>query len=98
MIVADDLFKSVQVTELISSKNVNRELKTQDEYGFSTTTTPLHVAVEHGHVRIVEHLLKIGADVDKKDSSMTTPLDVAVFKKVSLLMCTLQCNIEPQKC
>ena len=46
-------------------------------------TTPLHVAVEHDHVRIVEFLLKVGADVDKKDSSGRTPLYVAVSKEVS---------------
>ena len=56
----------------------------RDRYGFSTaTTTPLHVAVEHDHVRIVEYLLKVGADVDKEDSSGRTPLDVAVSKEVS---------------
>ena len=60
-----------------------------DRYGFSTTTTPLHVAVEHDHVRIVEHLLKVGANVDKIDSSRRTPLDVAVSKKVSLCVIEL---------
>ena len=58
-------------------------METGGRYGFSTTTTPLHVAVEHDHVRIVKHLLKVGADVDKTDSSGRTPLDVAVSKKVS---------------
>ena len=57
-------------------------MKTGVRYGFSTTT-PLHVAVEHDHVRIVEYLLKVGADVDKEDSSGRTPLDVAVSKEVS---------------
>ena len=60
-------------------------MKIQERYGFSTTTTtPLHVAVEHNRVSIVEYFLKVGADVDKKDSSWRTPLDVAVSKKVSL--------------
>ena len=69
-----------------SSENVNKELETQDRYGFSTTTTtPLHVAVEHDHVSIVEYLLKVGADVDKKYSSGRTPLNIAVCNnKVSL--------------
>ena len=73
---------------MINNENVNRELKTRDKYGvryrYSTTTTPLHVAVEHDHVSIVEYLLKVGADVDKEDSSGRTPLDVAVSKKVRL--------------
>ena len=55
----------------------------RDRYGFSTTTTPLYVAVEHDHVSIVEYILKVGADVDKENLSMRTPLDVAVSKKVS---------------
>ena len=67
----------------MNSENVNRELKTQDSYGHFTTTTPLHVAVEHDCVRIVEYLLEVGADVDKEDLSGRTPLDVAVSKKVS---------------
>ena len=67
----------------MNSENVNRELKTQDRFGHFTTTTPLHIAVEHDCVRIVEHLLKVGADVDKENLSMRTPLDEAVSKKVS---------------
>ena len=67
----------------MNSENVNRELKTEDRYDDFTTTTPLHVAVEHDHVSIVEHLLKVGADVDKENLSMRTPLDVAVSKGVS---------------
>ena len=83
MIVDNDLFKSVQVTELINSENVNREFGTKDTFGRFTTTTPLHVAVEYDHVSVVEYLLKVGADVDKEDFSQRTPLDVAVSKKVS---------------
>ena len=61
-------------------------MKIQERDGFftSTTTTPLHVAVEYHRVSIVEYLFKVGADVDKEDSSGRTPLDVAVSKKVSL--------------
>ena len=63
----------------------NRYGSFSNRYGFSTTTTttPLHVAVEHDQVSIVEYLLKVGADVDMKDSSGRTPLGVAVSKKVS---------------
>ena len=50
----------------------------KDYYGYSTTT-PLYVAVEHSQVRIVEYLLRVGADVDKEDSSGRTPLDVAGY-------------------
>ena len=74
---------------MTNSWNVNRTLETPDTYGRFTTTTPLHVAVEHDHVSIVEYLLKVGADVDKKDSSGRTPLDVAVSKKVSLCVIEL---------
>ena len=58
-------------------------METQDRYGHFTTTTPLYVAVENDNVRIVEQLLKVGADIDKENLSMRTPLDVAVSKKVS---------------
>ena len=58
-------------------------MKTRERYEYSffttTTATPLHVAVEHSQVRIVEYLLRVGADVDKEDSSGRTPLDVAGY-------------------
>ena len=34
-------------------------------------------------MRVVEYLLQVGADVDKKDSRKKTPLDVAAKKDVS---------------
>ena len=74
---------TMQVKRLVNSENVNRTLKTTDQCNY-TAVIPLHVAVEHDHVSIVEYLLKVGADVDKTDSSWRTPLDVAVSKKVSL--------------
>ena len=42
------------------------------------TTSLLHIAIEYGHVSIIEYLLKAGADVDKKNSLGEVPLDVAV--------------------
>ena len=67
----------------MNSKNVNRTLKTAVQCNY-TAAIPLHVAVEHGQVSIADYLVKVGADVDKEDSSGRTPLDVAVSKKVRL--------------
>ena len=75
----------LQVMKAINSENVNQRV-TYFEYrsGFSRITgTPLHLAVKSGHVRVVEYLLQVGADVDKKDSREKTPLDVAAEKYVS---------------
>ena len=75
----------LQVMKAINRENVN-QLLTYFEYLFDSrriTGTPLHLAVRSGHVRVVEYLLQVGADVDKKDSRKRTPLDVAVWKDVS---------------
>ena len=75
----------LQVMKAINSENVNQELA-YCEYRFDshrTTGTPLHLAVRLGHVRVVEYLLQVGGDVDKKDSRKRTPLDVAAEKDVS---------------
>ena len=75
----------LQVMKAINSENVNQELR-YFEYPFGsprTTGTPLYIAVKSGHVRVVEYLLQVGADVDKKDSLYRIPLDVAVKKDVS---------------
>ena len=78
----------LQVMKAINSENVNQEL-TYFEGPFRyprITSTPLHLAVKCGHVRVVEYLLQVGADVYKKDSLDSlhrTPLDVAVEKDVS---------------
>ena len=67
--------------EQVNSENVNRELK-KEEYSLfgmrCTITTTLHEAVRYGQVSIVEYLLQVGADVEKKDSDGRTALEVAV--------------------
>ena len=80
----------LQVKKTISSENVNQELTYFEKDVFESrptsprnTGTPLHLAVRSGHVRVVEYLLQVGADVDKKDSLDRTPMDVAVLKDVS---------------
>ena len=62
----------------MNSENVNRELKKYTLFGMQCTTTALHEAVRYGQFSIVKYLLKVGADVDKKDSKGRTVLDVAV--------------------
>ena len=75
----------LQVKKTISSRNVNQELTyLEDPFPSSRIIgTPLHLAVRSGHVRVVEYLLQVGADVDKQDSLDRTPLDVAAEKDVS---------------
>ena len=75
----------LQVKKTISSRNVHQGLTFfEDQFRFHLiTVTPLHIAVRSGHVRVVEYLLQVGADVDKKDSLDRTPLDVAIKNDVS---------------
>ena len=75
----------LQVKKTIKRRNVHQGLA-YFEYRFDshrTTGTPLHLAVRRGHVRVVEYLLQVGGDVDKKDSREKIPLDVAAGKDVS---------------
>ncbi len=44
----------------------------------SSRFTPLHVAAQHGHARIVRILIDAGADVDAVDSRGLHPLDICV--------------------
>ena len=78
----------LQVMKAINSENVNQELTYFEDRSSSPriTTIPLHLAVKGGHVRVVEYLLQVGADVDKKDSRKKTPLDVAAKNDVCKLL------------
>ena len=40
-------------------------------------TVPLHMAAQFGHEALVQAMLELGADVDHKDSSGSTPLRLA---------------------
>ena len=71
----------LQAMKAINSENVNQELAYFED-GFDSpriTVTPLHLAVKGGHVRVVEYLLRVGANVDKKDSQGWTPLDITLY-------------------
>lgn len=39
--------------------------------------TPLHVAVKHNHLRLVEYLIEVGADPTISNSKGETALDLA---------------------
>jgi ankyrin repeat protein len=43
-------------------------------------TTPLHNAAENGHTKVVQALLKSGAQVDKEDNGGQTPLLYAAWR------------------
>ncbi|TZF81133.1 ankyrin repeat domain-containing protein, partial [Cognatilysobacter lacus] len=51
-------------------------LDSRDTRGFG----PLHLAALHGLPRIVQHLLKAGADPDLRDALNRTPRDIAVMR------------------
>ncbi len=51
-------------------------LEAQDPRGFG----PLHLAALHGLLRVVQHLLRAGADPDLRDSLNRTPREIAVMR------------------
>ncbi len=44
-----------------------------------TKTTPLHLAAENGHAKLVDLLLSYGADLTKEDSQSMNPLERAIM-------------------
>ena len=52
--------------------------------------TPLHIACQNGHTKVIQILLARGADVDHRNVNRCTPLNLAVKAKhketVRLLM------------
>ena len=44
-----------------------------------TKTTPLHLAAENGHAKMIELLLASGADVSIEDSQSRNPLESAIL-------------------
>lgn len=77
-----------QITELLLSKRAN--VNTKGRHGI----TSLHLGTQWGHLRIVEHLLKHGANGDDSSSLRGhTPLYLAVecgYKKIVKLV--LECS------
>ena len=63
-----------EAVELVSSSNVNL-VNTKDKEGKS----PLHLAVIHFKINIVNKLIFLGAEIDSKDLNGNTPLSDAVF-------------------
>jgi ankyrin repeat protein len=51
-------------------------LDAQDPRGFA----PLHLASLHGLLRVVQRLLRAGADPDQRDSLNRTPREIAVMR------------------
>ena len=45
-----------------------------------TKTTPLHLAAENGHAKMIELLLANGADIRIEDSQSRNPLERAILK------------------
>ncbi|XP_065087660.1 ankyrin repeat and LEM domain-containing protein 1 [Ochlerotatus camptorhynchus] len=70
---ADNVRFSEQATSLMLQYGANPNLRS-DEEGM----TPLHVAANLGRPRLVEMLLKAGADVDMRDRDAKLPVEYAV--------------------
>ena len=70
--------------ELINKSNVNSVIH-------GTSSTPLHVAVQHNHLEIVLYLLELGADVHVKDYVRSVPLHYAKVRTDCLIFCFVLC-------
>ena len=46
--------------------------------GWNTTYQPIHFAVEHGHIEVIDYLLRQGVSVNTPDRRQRTPLMAAV--------------------
>ena len=51
--------------------------------------TPLHIAVNHGHIDVVQYLLSEGANVHAKDKNGETPLHLAIKNNAKEIVCIL---------
>ncbi|MCJ1429598.1 hypothetical protein MMC29_007513 [Sticta canariensis] len=71
--------KEIQI--VIKQANVDRKVKDCD-----VGTVAFFVAVERGHPKVVDTLLRAGVDVDSKDSTGKTPLHRATRPKSEKLM------------
>ena len=66
------MFSNVQ--ELVEKENCG--VSSEDNDG----KTPLHIACQNGHTKVVKILLARGADVDHRNAQGCTPLNLAVRK------------------
>ena len=53
---------------------------------YISKNTPLHVAVQHNHLRLVEFLLLNGADCNLTNIDGKNPIDMAAANKNSALL------------
>ncbi|KAM0748985.1 ankyrin [Meredithblackwellia eburnea MCA 4105] len=77
--------KADEIRQLLATSAGRARVNEKDSYGF----TPLHLAVDRGHVQVAEVLLKEGADITMKDEDGNTALDLAMVleddKMINLL-------------
>jgi len=58
---------------------------------FKNGETSLHVAARYGHAHVVEHLCRLGGNVDCQDDEEETPLIVAAWHDYSRI-CRILCS------
>ncbi|KAH8249125.1 hypothetical protein KR032_006264 [Drosophila birchii] len=62
---------AVQAAFQNNAQNVNEEIKGR---------YPVHYAADFGHLNVLEFLIDIGADVDRKDKHGITPILAAIWE------------------
>ncbi|GFT59936.1 hypothetical protein NPIL_499291 [Nephila pilipes] len=81
-IITLDGYKCPEVGIMNPVRSV-RYTELRDEFGDQAESyegnTPLHIAAVFGHTKVIETLIKLGADVDFKNKEGNTPLHIAAI-------------------
>ena len=58
------------------------DLDFKDMYG----KTPLHISSQSGKLKIIELLLKHGANIESRDGEYKTPLHIAIIRELPIII------------